>query len=105
MVDVEKQRTILQNKALHKWFRMLAQALNDAGLDMRTVLKDDWFIPWTEDSIKQNMAKPVMDAMYSKDSTAELTTKECSMIVDVINRHMGEKHGVTVPFPDRHGDG
>jgi hypothetical protein len=38
---VSEQRTIQQNKALHKYYRELAEALNAAGLDMKTVLKPE----------------------------------------------------------------
>jgi regulator of sigma D len=34
-----KQRTQTQNKALHKYCQMLADKLNDAGLDMKQTLK------------------------------------------------------------------
>jgi len=37
MID-KQQRTLLQNKALHKYCELLATALNDAGFDMRIVL-------------------------------------------------------------------
>ena len=37
----EKQRTIQQNRALHLYFQLIADRLNDAGLDMRVVLKPD----------------------------------------------------------------
>lgn len=41
----KRERTLTQNRAIHLWFTMLADALNDAGLDMRTVLKPEIEIP------------------------------------------------------------
>ena len=43
-----KQRTLQQNKALHKYFEILADTLNEAGLDARVVLKPEIEIPWTK---------------------------------------------------------
>lgn len=42
-----KQRTLTQNRALHLFLGQLCDVLNDAGLDMRAVLKQDVELPWT----------------------------------------------------------
>lgn len=96
---IMKQRTDQQNKSLHLWFSRVADELNSAGLDMRTVLKPGVSIPWTSKNIKEYLFRPIMQAQLGKDSTTELTTKEIDQVFDVINRHLGEKFGVHVPFP------
>lgn len=95
MSDTEK-RTNQQNKALHHDCRMIADKLNDAGLDMRQVLKPNVDIPWTTESVKEYIFKPIMKAMYNKDSTTDLdkSNQEIEKIHDTIMRHLGEKFGI-----------
>jgi len=95
----EKQRTTRQNKALHKYFSLVAEALNDAGLDMRVVLKPHVAIPWTTISVKKFLWKPIQDGLFDKDSTAELTTKEPALVYETLNRFLGEKFHVHIAFP------
>jgi len=92
-------RTDQQNKALHVLFNLLAQTLNDAGLDMRKTLKPDIDIPWTGVTVKEYLWRPIQRAQLDKESTTELTTIEIDKVFDTINKHLGEKHGLHVPFP------
>jgi hypothetical protein len=93
------QRTSQQNRAMHKYCAMLSDALDSAGLDIKATLREDFSIPWTPERVKELIWKPVQLAMYDKESTTELDTREVSAVYDVINRHLGEKFGVHVPFP------
>lgn len=95
---MDKQRTVLQNRALHLYFKLVADTLNDAGLDMRAVLKPEVEIPWTKDTVKDFMWKPIQKIMLDKKSTTELSTKDIDIIYDTMNRHLA-KHGVTEAFP------
>lgn len=97
----ETLRTGQQNRALHKGCDLIAQALNGAGLDMRTVLKPEIDIPWTTASVKEYLFKPVMKAMTAKTSTTELAKiGEIGAIWDTVMRFLAEKHGVEyIPFP------
>ena len=92
-------RTPLQNKSLHKYFDLLSNALNDSGQDMRMVLKPEIEIPWTKDSIKELMFKPIAKAMFNVDSTTELDTKQISEVYEVMNRHTQEKLEVGIMWP------
>lgn len=94
-----EQRTSKQNAALHVYFNLLAEALNDAGYDMRRTLKQDIDISWTPDNIKNYLWRPIQEAKVNKHSTTELTTKEIDSVFDELNRHLGTKLGVHVPFP------
>ena len=87
------KRTLKQNNALHLWFEFLAAALNDAGLDMRTVLKPGVSIPWTPDTVKEQLWRPIQIAMLQKKSTTELETPEVSKVEEVLVRHLVEKFG------------
>lgn len=98
-----EQRTSQQNQALHLFFKMLAEELNDAGLDQRTVLKETISIPWTQEAVKEQIWKPIQRAMFNKPSTRELDrVEEITQIHAVIMRELGERHGVEyIPFPDQ----
>lgn len=77
---------------------MMADELSDAGLDMRKVLKPEVEIPWTKQSVKDHLFRPVMQAMLNKDSTTELTTQEIDLVFNTVNRHLG-KFGCSFEFP------
>lgn len=93
------QRTIQQNKSLHKYFELLAEELNEAGLDMRKLLKDTIDIPWNKDTVKDYLWRPIQKAQIKKESTTELTTAEVTKVYETLNRFLGEKKGIHVPFP------
>lgn len=92
-------RTTRQNRAIHLLFDMLAKELNENGLDMRRTLKPSIDIPWTGESVKEYLWRPVQQAQVNKKSTTELTTREIDEVFDTINRHLGTKFGIYVPFP------
>lgn len=94
-----KQRSDAQNRSLHKWAEELSVELNNAGLDMREVLKPEIDIPWDKDTIKRYIIHPIIKAKYDKDSTAKLTTKELTETVDIINRHLINKFNLSITFP------
>jgi hypothetical protein len=96
---VYPQRTKQQNKALHVMFRLFAEILNENGLDMRRTLKPGVDIPWSAESVKEYLWRPVMEAQLNKKSTTQLTTKEVDEVFDTINKYIGEKHGLHIPFP------
>lgn len=96
---IGKNRTSQQNRALHKYFELLAEALNDAGYDMRKTLREDIEIPWTAETIKENLWRPCQKAYLRKESTTQLQTDEIDKIYDIINREIGQRTGVSVMFP------
>lgn len=93
------ERTPQQNRALHLYLRELAQALNDAGLDMRAVLKPGVSISWTEEMAKNYLWRPIQKIMTNIESTADLDKLDVSEIYKVLDRHIAEKFGVHVEFP------
>ena len=99
-VMVGKATTAQQN-ALHLYCGLLAKELNDAGLDMRKVMKPSASIPWNKDRAKEFLWKPIQKAITGKDSTTQLDINEVSEVFDVLHRHMAEKFGVMVLFPSK----
>ena len=98
-MDDAPQRTIQQNRALHKYFELLAEKLNEAGLDLRAVLKPEIDIPFTKELVKDHLWRPVQELYMKKERTTELTTDEISKVYEVLNRFLGEKHGIYIAFP------
>jgi hypothetical protein len=96
-------RTDQQRKALEVFCRELAEALNDAGLDMKKTLKPDIDIPWSQESVKDYLWRPIQEAMTGKHSSTDLDTVQPSAISDVLNRHLSEKFGIYVPWPSERG--
>lgn len=97
-----KQRTLTQNRAMHLFFDWLAEALNEAGLDMRKTLREDVEVPWSAATVKEHLWRPIQEAMTEKKSTTEVTTVEPTAIHEVLSRHLGERLGVTCPpWPKR----
>ena len=96
-----KQRTPSQNNALWLFYEMLAKSLNDAGLDMRIVLKPSYQIRWTKENIHDNLWIPIQKYLYGTNSTTFLKKQEqIDKIHETIMQGLGEKFGVEyIPFP------
>ena len=92
----EKQRTNLQNNSLHRYCRRVAILLNDAGIEQHIFLKDIE-VPHSMESIK-SVWKAIEHANTRKTSTTEMSTKECTEIYDIFNRHLS-KFGIHEPWP------
>ncbi len=76
----------------------MAQALGDAGLDMRATLKPEIQIPWSKQSVKEFLWRPIQKLQLRKKSTTELNTKDIDLIFDTLNRFLAEK-GIEQAFP------
>ena len=96
-----KQRTEMQNRALWLFMTLLSKSLNEAGKDMRIVLKPSYQISWTKENIHDHIWIPIQKAMFGTESTTFLHKQEqIEKIHEVIMREMGEKHGIEfIPFP------
>lgn len=93
-------RTPSQNSAIHLYFRMVAEALNDAGKDMETVLQLKTIdVPWNEAMVKEVLWKAVQRSMEKGEHTSDLETTDITEIYETLNRWMGAKLGVSVEFP------
>lgn len=100
MTNEAKTRTLTQNRAIHLLFTQIVDTLNEHGLDMRVVLKPEIDIPWTTETVKDYIWRPIQKALLRKESTTELTTQDIDKVYDGINKFLGEKHGLHFPFPE-----
>ena len=99
------KRTGQQNKSLHKYCELLADALNDAGYEMKAVLSVKQVdVPWNRDTVKEVLWRPIQEALTGKESTTELDRVEPSQVYEVLNRHIASHFGVSVPWPSEESD-
>ena len=100
-----QKRTKKQNKALHKFCELIAKSCNLAGYEFvltSPVLKSPVDVPWTMESVKEHVWRPIQIAHYpDKKSTADLDKTEISEIADVISRYLAESKGILVVFPNK----
>jgi len=96
-----EQRTDKQNNSIHLYCQLLADALNNAGLDVQKTLDMSLSIGWTKVLVKMFIWAKVQKAMYGTTSTTELDTKQVSAVYDTINRYLSDSKGVSVAFPNR----
>lgn len=94
-----RQRSPLQNRSLHLYCRLLADALNDAGYDMRKVLKEGVEIPWSERTVKEYLWRPIQRVVTGDESTTQPDRDEYPEVYETLYRHMAQKFGVTVAWP------
>ena len=86
--------------------RNVADAANAAGYEMHVkseLLRDVVEIPWTWQSVKENIWLPVQMAQFpSILRTRDLKkTEQVSAVAQVIERYLSEKKGLNVPFPSK----
>jgi len=99
--ETGKQRTPQQNKALHVYCRLVSEAFNTAGLDMRKVLKEDIEIPWNMELVKEFIWRPVQLAVIGEESTAEAHRGDYNAVFEVLSRHLADKFGISVGWPQK----
>lgn len=100
-VDIKNfdMRTLTQNRALHKYFGLLAEELNKGGLSVVKTLKVD--VEWTPDSVKELLWRPIMEAVLDKKSTTQLNKDEITKVYDTLNLALSNKFGFSIEFPSK----
>ncbi len=100
--ELTENRTSLQNRALHKFFLMIAFSLDHLNLEFNyTGIKGMGFsTPYTANIVKNFFWRPIQIALFDIKSTKDINTKQINDIVDVIVKFFGEK-GVVIEFPNK----
>lgn len=94
------QRTDSQNKALHVWFKLVAETLNAAGLTVQETLKHQMDIEWNEHRVKELIWKQAQKKILGKASTTELEKQmDIDLVYETINRWLGSMGVDNIPFP------
>lgn len=99
---IKNTRTIQQNKALHKFFMIISEELNELGQEFcyTGVKGQDLSLRYTPEIVKTFFWKPIQSALFDTDSTTKLDTTQMNNIIDVIIKFFGDK-GVLIEFPNR----
>lgn len=100
-INTAKQRTPRQRKALEVFCDHLAEALNDAGYDLRRFFDErpKIDIPWTQELVKKYIWKKLQVVVIGKESTADADPSEYAKVYDVLNRFMIDWKNIHVPWP------
>ena len=100
--NFDKERTGLQNSALHVYCGLLATALNDAGYSFIIEINGKRSeIDWSMNSVKEYLWRPIQKAITSKKSSAKCSTKDYPEIYENLNRLTAERFGVSVEWPSK----
>ena len=99
----ERQRSTQQNKSFYKWIEEVASECEAQGVDRKTMVEDlsDASIPITGKFIKEVIWFHYMVAMYGKESTAKLTTKEMTEVEKAVTLHLQENYGLQTKWPSQ----
>ena len=94
------QRSIKQNSAIHVYFTILADALNEAGMEIHMeYLGKTCEVPWTPTAVKERLWLPIMQSMFSIKSTAKLDRKQVSEVYEVLSRWLATEKSILIDFP------
>lgn len=95
------KRTNDQNSALHLWYSMVADTLNQGGYTVQSVVNQAIDIDWNGRLVKELLWKRAQERITGKKSTTELDkSQDIDLVYDHLCRHLGEKFGIEVPpFP------
>ncbi len=102
----DNPKTEAQRNAVHVWMREVAQILNDNGIDKRVVIHKmatrGLDTQWTEASFKEDVYKPVFQAVAAKQSTEEASTTDHDVVIQGLQKWVAQEWGVVLPpFPSR----
>lgn len=98
---MDNRRTDAQNRALHLYFRLVAEALNESGLTIEQVLKNFTMeLDWNAGSVKEILWKTAQKRMFGKESTTELDkVNEITAVYEAMNRFLAKLGVEHIPFP------
>jgi hypothetical protein len=106
-VDIEESdmlespvRTLKQNNAFHKWLRLLAAALNDAGYSVQDGTLIRVPVLYTMENLKENVVYPMMQHLFPDVKTSKrLKIDQINFLYEHIDQVVSERTGVHVEFP------
>lgn len=94
-------RTNLQNRAMHLFFKQVADTLTEHGISLDVAIKN-LDVRATPESIK-DVFRTIGGAKYGISSTAELQTHQVNEIAEDFMKAISQNSGLFVEFPSRFG--
>lgn len=98
---VTDNRTAKQNKALHLFFTMIADELNDLGIQFQYKgLKGlNLEMRYTPHLVKEMIWRPIQMSLFDIESTTKIDTFQINEIIDILTLFFSER-GVVLEFPN-----
>jgi len=102
-MSAELPATKKQRSALHVYCGLLAEALNDAGYDLRRFfeLRPKIDIPWSLDLVKKELWKPIYLVQHNKESTTDANRTDYNDTYETLNRFTAQEFGISIPWPSK----
>ena len=99
--EKRKTRSLLQNRALHLYFKFISDELNNLGLEFtyQGLNISNLSTRYTEKIVKDFIWRPIQIALFDVESTTKIDTKQMNEVIDVITKYFAEK-GVKLIFPN-----
>ena len=96
----QNSRTTQQNKALHKFFLIICERLNEMGMEFNYIgLKGlNLSTRYTPIIVKEFFWRPIQITMFDIESTKKIDTHQLNEVAEVIIKFFAEK-GVVIDFP------
>lgn len=100
--QLSDKRSSLQNRSLHKFFVVIADELNELGMEFQYFgLKGEVLSTrYTTNIVKNHFWRQIQKTLFNIESTKDINTKQINDITDVIVKFFGDK-GVYIEFPNR----
>lgn len=94
------KRSSLQNRALHKFFVIISDILNEQGQEFSYTGVKGFKLStrYTPDIVKNFFWRPIQLTLFEIESTKKINTHQLNDIADVIIKYFNEK-GVYLDFP------
>lgn len=98
--EVKLTRSGKQNRALHVFFTIISNELNELGMEFQyTGLKGSTLSTrYTPNLVKEFFWRPVQIALFNIQSTTKIDTQQINEVNDVIVKFFAER-GVELYFP------
>ena len=94
-----KQRTIQQNKSIHKGCQNIADVLVENGISLNKVIKNLEIRPSME-SVKA-IFRSIAESKYGIKSTTELKSNQVTEVWEDLIKAVSESTGIFIPFPSK----
>ena len=98
--NLPHKRSSQQNKSLHLLFNNISFELNRMGLQFtyRGIKGMEIEVPYTPETVKDYLWRPLQQALIGKESTTKLTTEDINKIFETLAQWFSQQ-GVIIDFP------
>ena len=100
---IRKTRTNLENRALHLYYRLIANSLLEVGYNFiytNPITGEMIEVPYTAELVKEYIWKPLQETMFKIESTTKLETHMINAILTVLTPWLANINKL-VKFPNR----